>query len=134
MLDRDAAASQNQAPRSVPPSAQAAAGPSLNGPHLLNAQVIGRTVTRKSAGVYIVNSVAGGVATPRLVGRADADVAASLREYVGVYASFAFVYASSPAGAYEIECQIYHALKPPESTRHPIKPAGAEGACPICGG
>ncbi|HKX10225.1 MAG TPA: hypothetical protein VJN67_18655 [Stellaceae bacterium] len=130
MLDRGVVSSQNHAPRQVPPSAQS---PSLNGPHLLNAQVIGRTVTRKSAGVYVVNSVAGGAATPRFVGRADDDLAARLKEYVGLYASFAFVYASSPASAYEIECQIYHALRPPESTRHPAKPAGAEGACPVCG-
>ena len=129
MLHRDVASSQDQAP----PSAQGATAPSLNGPHLLNAQVIGRTVTRKSAGVYVVNSVTGGAASPRLVGRADDDLAAGLKEYIGLYASFAFVYASSPASAYELECQIYHALRPLESTRHPAKPAGIEASCPLCG-
>lgn len=131
MLHRDVTESENQPPR--PPSAQAADAPSLSGPHILNAQVIGRSVTRKSAGVYVVNSVVGNVATPRLVGRADADVAARLREHVGLYASFAFVYASSPASAYEVECRIYHALRPPENTTHPLKPAHAEGSCPVCG-
>ena len=130
MLHRDGVESQKHPQRSAPTSAQA---PSLNGPHLLNAQVISRTVTRKSGGVYVVNSVAGGAASPRLVGRADDDLATSLKGYIGLYASFAFVYSSSPASAYEIECRIYHALRPPESTRHPMKPVGVEGACPVCG-
>ena len=131
MVHRGVTESQNAELRSAPASAQAP--PSLNGPHVLNAQVISRTVTRKSPGVYVVNSVMGGAADPRLVGRADDDLAASLKEYIGLYASFNFAYASSPANAYEIECQIYHALKPPESTRHPTKPASGESECPICG-
>ena len=130
MLHRDVVEPQKHPQRSAPISAQA---PSLNGPHLLNAQVIGRTVTRKSAGVYVVKSVAGGAASPRLVGRAEDDLATSLKEYIGLYASFAFVYSSSPASAYEIECQIYHALRPPENAGHPLRPADAEGSCPVCG-
>ena len=133
MLNRDVASSQNQAPRPASPTVQAGTAPSLNGPHLLNAQVIGRTVTRRSAGAYVVNSVVGGAASVRLVGRADADLAARLREYVGLYASFAFVYAASPATAYEVECRIYHALRPPENAGHPLRPADAEGPCPVCG-
>ena len=107
--------------------------PPLDGPHSLSVKSVERTITRKSAGVYVLSALEGGSVNPRLVGRADDDVGTSLKEAIGLYSHFAFVYASSPKNAYEMECEIYHSMKPPENAKHPVKPADAAWECPVCG-
>lgn len=107
--------------------------PPLNGPHSLSAKSIERTIRRKSAGAYVLSSLEGGIASARLVGRSDDDVSTSLKEVIGLYSYFAFVYASSPKNAYEMECEVYHAMKPPENAKHPQKSADTRWVCPVCG-
>lgn len=107
--------------------------PRLNGPHPLSAKSVERAVRRTSAGVYVLSAVEEGIANPRLVGRSDDDIGTTLKGEIGLYSHFAFVYASSPENAYEMECGIYHEIKPPENGKHPAKPAGAIWPCPICG-
>jgi hypothetical protein len=107
--------------------------PALKERHTLSARNIERTIKRKSAGVYVLSSVVDGVASVRLVGRSDDDVGAHLKGCVGLYSQFAFVYASSPKNAYEMECEIYHSIKPPENNKHPARPRDAEWICPVCG-
>jgi hypothetical protein len=107
--------------------------PSLSGPHSLSTKIIERTITRKSPGVYLLSAVEDGVVSVRRVGRSNDDVAAHLKECIGLYSQFAFAYASSRENAYEIECVVYHSMKPPENTKHPGKPADAVWRCPLCG-
>ena len=107
--------------------------PRLDGPHSLSAKSVERTITRKSAGVYVLSGLEGGISNARFVGRSDDDVGASLKGGIGLYSHFAFVYASSPKSAYEMECEIYHSTNPPENTGHPTKPADASWECPVCG-
>src|SRR5215470_1986085 len=73
--------------------------PPLNGPHSLSAKSIERIITRKSAGVYVLSAVEDGISNPRLVGRSDDNLGTSLKECIGLYSHFAFVYASSPRKA-----------------------------------
>jgi hypothetical protein len=112
---------------------QTMAVPRLDGPHSLSTKSVERTVTRKMAGVYVLSAMEGGIASPRLVGRSDHDVGTKLKDGIGLYSHFAFVYASSPRSAYEMECEIYHSTKPPENATHPTKPADATWECPVCG-
>jgi hypothetical protein len=112
---------------------QPVAVPLLSGPHSLSAKIIERTITRKSPGVYLLSALEDGVASARRVGRSKDDVGAHLKECIGLYSQFAFAYASSPENAYEIECEIYHSMAPPENTKHPAKPADAVWVCPVCG-
>jgi len=107
--------------------------PRLNGPHSLSANSIERTVRRKSAGAYVLSALEGGIASARLVGRSDDDLGTSLKERIGLYSYFAFVYASSPEKAYEMECEIFHSIKPPENGKHPQKSADTASVCPVCG-
>ena len=107
--------------------------PRLDGPYSLSAKSVERTIRRKKPGVYVLSALEGGIASARLVGRSDDDVGTSLKEGIGLYSHFAFVYASSAKSAYEMECEIYHSAKPPENTTHPTKPADVSCECPVCG-
>jgi hypothetical protein len=107
--------------------------PALKEWHALSAKTIERTITHKSASVYLLSSVEDGVAGVRLHGRSDGDVGARLKRYVGLYSQFAFAYASSPKNAYEMECKIYHSITPPGNGKHPKRTADAEWICPVCG-
>jgi hypothetical protein len=107
--------------------------PRLDGPHTLSAKSVERIVRRRAPGVYVLSAVEEGIASARLVERSDDDIGASLKGGIGLYSHFAFVYASSPKSAYEMECEIYHAAKPPENTKHPTKPTDETWECPVCG-
>jgi hypothetical protein len=106
---------------------------SLSERNVLSSKIIERTIRRKSAGVYVLSALEEGVTNARRVGRSDDDVAERLRESIGLYSHFAFVYATSQKEAYEIECEIYHSLRPPENPTHPAKPEEMAWACPVCG-
>jgi hypothetical protein len=106
---------------------------SLGERNVLSSGIIERTIRRKSAGVYVLSALEEGVASARRVGRSDDDIAEALRESIGLYSHFAFVYAPSPKGAYEVECEIYHSLRPPENPTHPAKPTEMAWVCPVCG-
>jgi hypothetical protein len=106
---------------------------SLSERNVLSSTTIAQAIRRKSAGVYVLSALEEGVANVRRVGRSDDDVAEALRDSIGLYSHFAFVYAASPKDAYEIECELYHSLRPPENPIHPVKPDENAGVCPVCG-
>jgi len=108
--------------------------PALDGPHALSASLVERTIRGRLAGVYSLSAKEGGVINLRRIGRADADIAAALREFIGLYSHFSCAAAASPEQAYEMECRLYHAWTPPENTTHPARPPSYDGACPVCGG
>jgi hypothetical protein len=107
--------------------------PALNGPHPLCLEQLGTRVTRRAAGAYLLSASLGGEIGARWVERSDYDVGARLRQYIGLYSHFAWAYASSPAHAYEMACEMYHEWRPPENIKHPDKPEGDDWMCPICG-
>lgn len=108
--------------------------PELIGPKELTRAVIDEEFPQKTAGAYVI-----GTRTPEQVmrvpyaGRSDDDIASRLRTHVGNYDAFSYVRADSPKQAYELQCEIYHELKPSKNTQHPYKPTGVECACSVCG-
>lgn len=97
-------------------------------PYPLSNDVIEDVVEPGCPGVYVLygfdNS---GRSAPRYVGRADRDLRARLRDWLGDsrYMWFVFAYASSPKKAYEEECHLYHQLQPLDNRIHPDRPNGA---------
>ena len=107
--------------------------PNLDGPHALSQRIIEQTIRRKVAGIYALSAKEGGVIALRRIGRADADLAAALLEFLGVYSHFSFAVAETIERAYEMECRLYHASAPPENAAHPVSPSGSASLCPVCG-
>ena len=107
--------------------------PTLDGPHALSQRLVDETIRRKVAGVYVLHAKEGGSVNLRRVGRADGDLGAALREFIGIYSHFSCVAAADPVSAYEMECRLYHAWSPPENPAHPEGSSAGAGACPVCG-
>lgn len=86
-----------------------------------------------------------GVFIVRYVGRSDTDLRERIKHGITDmetdptcrYERFKFSYAETDKEAYEKECQNYHDFGGPEgflvNKKHPDKPEGYTGICPICG-
>ena len=107
--------------------------PALIGPHTLSVSIVDQVSRSKVAGVYVLSARVGGDINVRRVVRSDDDLASALKEFVGLYSHFSCASATSPRNAYEMECELFHAEKPPENTSHPVRPLGADWTCPTCG-
>jgi len=108
--------------------------PALTEPLELAARVIDAVIRGKTAGAYVIGSrKADHVMLVPYVGRADEDLGARLKIHIGNYEAFSYVLADSPKQAYELQCEIYHELKPSKNGGHPHKPDGIDCACPVCG-
>ena len=105
----------------------------LMGPYPLNRDTIAKVVSQVSPGVY-VHSRDGKAA--HYVGRSDQDVRRRLLDHVGSgYRSFWFAYASTPKGAFEQECTLFHRNGGEaglDNLVHPQRPAGSFWKCPVC--
>jgi len=67
-------------------------------------------------------------------GRADYDLPKRLSDYVGTkYLYFKFLSLPSRQAAFEMECKVYHNLKPVDNLIHPDAPDGTNYTCPAAG-
>ena len=107
--------------------------PILNGPHVLSLKFIQQFVPRKVAGVFVLSAREGNAMHARRIGRADDDLASTLRDFVGLYSHFSCAAAESPVTAYAMECELHHAWDLPESPSHPVALQTSDAACPVCG-
>lgn len=101
--------------------------------HSLNNAEIETHVADVSIGVYILDKYQAGPFTTHYVGRSDDDVAKRLKKWVsdGGFLYFKVKYETTKKAAYELECQIYHDLKPVENIIHPDAPNGTSYTCPV---
>lgn len=111
----------------------------LEGPYTLDTATIDNTVTRTSAGNYALGYVNDkGKFIVHYVGRADEDLKARLKQWVGKkskYKSFKASYASSAKAAFEKECHNYHDFGGSDkldNEYHPDRPNGTDWKCPVC--
>jgi len=107
--------------------------PALDGPFPLCATHLTLRVTRRAPGIYLLSASRGGEIGLRRVERSDDDIIEPLKQHIGLYSHFAWAHASSPMNAYEMECETYHAWRPPENIKHPETPPDADWVCPVCG-
>lgn len=99
-------------------------------PYSLTNDNIGRHVVEKTAGVYRLDKSRDGAFRTDYVGRSDNDLLGKLREWVGKYAYFSFQNFSVSKAAFEMECSIYHDLKPADNVTHPVVPTNIDCQCP----
>jgi hypothetical protein len=72
------------------------------------------------------------VLTIRYVGRADDNVNARLKRWVGRYRHFQFAVLTTRA-AFDKECWLYHTFSPVDNMIHPARPSGTNYRCPVVG-
>jgi hypothetical protein len=107
--------------------------PELAGPFKLTGSNLSIQVRRGILGAYVLGPLRiDGHLTVKLTGRADADLAATLRDHVGRYEAFGFARAASSREALEIECQLFHHFEPADNTVHPQRPPDSDWICPLC--
>jgi hypothetical protein len=106
--------------------------PVMAGPYPLVTTAIG--IMPNTPGAYCLGSVErGGKFGTYFVGRSDTDIASQLRRHIGNYRAYTYVLAETALGAFQMECEIYHMLSPPDNAVHPVRPSGMDWACPNCG-
>ena len=109
----------------------------LEGPFILTADKIDKTVGKVSPGVYVLGYVNDkGTFVVNYVGRSDDDLNDRLHDWVGEYNQFKASYYNSVKAVFEKECSIYHDFGENEKLDneiHPDCPNGTMLKCPICG-
>lgn len=113
--------------------------PSLHmGPDTLRfeVEVIDRVVTEISPGNYALGlKDEAGEFVPKYVGRSDFNLNAELKKKRAElnYPYFKFSY-SSPREAYDMECSHFHIYRAQlDNAEHPLRPAGSQLSCFLCG-
>jgi hypothetical protein len=107
--------------------------PDLSGPFALTDDEIDAKVTKTSPGVYVLDATSSGPFKASYVGRSDTDLNARLHHWAGgKYKFFMARYYSTAKEAFEAECELFHALAPPDNTNHPARPSGSNWVCPRC--
>lgn len=99
--------------------------------HTLDNNNIELFVPRNSPGVYLLDRGRAGWVT-HYAGRSDDDVAGRLKKWAaeGKYLYFKFQAFASAKAAYEMECLVYHDVKPVDNVIHPAAPAWTTYTCP----
>lgn len=102
--------------------------------HSLNNAEIDAHVASGYIGIYVLDKDQEGPFSTDYVGRSDTDVADRLKQWVaeGGFLYFKVKYEATKKAAYELECQIYHTLKPVKNKAHPDAPNGLSYTCPYC--
>jgi len=108
----------------------------LRGSFPLDERTINKEVSGVSPGVYVLGPKKGETFYVHFVGRADTDVNAQLKEYIGKYDRFKFDTSDTLETAFIKECQLYHDFQGPEgrldNKNHPERPQGTTWQCPKC--
>lgn len=105
----------------------------LAGPHRLSFDSIDAAIQRKSPGVFALGYAdAEGRFCINHIGRADADLRARLLEKIGSDILFKYGYFASARAAFEKECELFHAIRPPGNRVHPDRARGTTWDCPRC--
>lgn len=105
----------------------------LKGPHALSFDAIQRVLPKARSGIFALGYIDGeGRFRVQSVGRDDYDVRARLSELIGSSAMFKYAVMTSAHEAFLQECALFHALRPPSTIIHPIRPRGTDWQCPHC--
>ncbi len=105
----------------------------LLGPYRLSVDIIDATIVGNSpAGFALGHLDRSGRFCLSRVGRADSNLAASLRAFIGTELMFKFKYFHTSEEAFLKECELFHAFNPPGNRTHPARSAGTRWTCPQC--
>jgi len=105
----------------------------LRGPFTLSDDLVDQEVSRRSAGVYVLDDshdiLSFHVA---YVGSSNVDVNNQLHVHVGAYQRFMYEYCPSPRVAFEKECSLFHDFESQGNLLHPRRPSQSGWQCPRC--
>lgn len=105
----------------------------LEGPYELSYECLESTLPRQTAGVFALGYVdPDGRFRVNRVGREDGDLRDYLRGLIGSSASFKFSLTGSAREAFDLECELFHRLRPPGNFMHPVRPPGSSWKCRHC--
>lgn len=105
----------------------------LEGPYDLSFDCLEYTIPRQSVGVYAIGHVdAAGVFRVQRVGRDEVDVKERLRCLIGSGNKFKYALAPNAYTAFDMECELFHRLKPPSNITHPDRPRASGWKCRHC--
>jgi hypothetical protein len=105
----------------------------LAGPYRLTFDAIDAFVREATPGVFALGYAdVEGRFCVNYVGRADADIKSSLRNFIGSDSLFKYGYLPTSAAAFRRECELFHDIKPPRPLVHPGRPKGTSWECPRC--
>ncbi len=104
----------------------------LHGPYALTTQKVDTVVTKTSPGAYALGKAQSNKFYVSYVGRSDEDVNDRLKDHVGDYEEFKFIYCSSAKAAFEKECRLYHDFPNSNNDIHPARPRRKNWECPVC--
>lgn len=107
----------------------------MQGPYPFDAGTIDGLVNQAAPGTYALGRTdERGVFLVSYVGRADADLNATLKALLGKARRplFKFRYAPSAGVAFAKHCENYHDFQPPANAEHPRAPDSRAWRCPRC--
>jgi hypothetical protein len=106
---------------------------SLRGPHVLSFDILERVLPKSRTGIFALGfEDREGRFRVQSVGRDDYDLRARLCELIGSSAMFKFATHPTARQAFDHECELFHALRPPSYFIHPGRPAGTDWQCAHC--
>lgn len=99
----------------------------------VNTDNINKYVPRKP-GCYVLDRTTTSGFEVCYTGRADVSLEDRLKDYVGSkYRYFKFLELPDKKSAFEMECKVFHNLKPVDNVIHPDAPNGTSYICPMAG-
>ncbi len=105
----------------------------LMGPHELTYDCLERELPAGRAGAFALGHVDGaGNFRVQRVGRDEQDLRRCLQAFIGSSNKFKYVLTATAREAFERECELFHALRPPSNFTHPDRPRGSDWRCPRC--
>lgn len=105
----------------------------LNGPFDLTYDSLTAVLPKSASGVFAIGYVDGlDRFRVQRVGRAGADIREQLRTLIGSGNQFKYRLTMTEREAFEIECDLFHKLRPPSNISHPDRPRGSGWRCPHC--
>lgn len=66
------------------------------------------------------------------VGRDGKDLSRKLKSLIGASNKFKYRLTLTEREAFEMECELFHKLRPPSNISHPDRPQGSDWRCPYC--
>ena len=106
---------------------------SLLGPYDLTYDSLRSVMPAGSRGVFALGYTDDAtVFRVQRVGRDGQDLGLRLRSLIGAGNKFKFKLTPTEREAFELECELFHKLRPPSNFSHPDRPPGSDWRCQHC--
>ena len=105
----------------------------LHGPYELTFDSIEAVMPAGGRGVFALGyAEPSSVFRVQRVGRDGNDLGNKLKSLIGASNEFKYRLTLTEREAFEMECELFHTLRPPSNISHPDRPQGSDWRCPFC--